>query len=77
MAFAKLRRTQSLARPTIRAAFSTLSYLYFVSLLTTFSTKLAAQTQTKYSMLQIKAIPKNISTIGILLPHPSFITLQT
>ena len=57
--FAKLRQTQSLARPTIRAAFSTLSYLHFVSLLTTFPTRLAAQTQTKYSMLQIKTISKN------------------
>ena len=36
MAFAKLRRTQSLARLTTRAAFSTLSYLHFVSLLTIF-----------------------------------------
>ena len=43
MAFAKLRRTQSLARPTTGAAFSTLSYLHFVSLLTIFPTKLAAQ----------------------------------
>ena len=41
--FAKLRRTQSLARPTTRAAFSTLSYLHFVSLLTIFPTRLAAQ----------------------------------
>ena len=31
MAFAKLRRTQSLASPTIRAVFSTLSYHHFVS----------------------------------------------
>ena len=35
MAFAKLRRTPSLARPTIRAVFSTLSHLHFVSILTT------------------------------------------
>ena len=56
MAFAKLRRTESIARPTTRAVFSTLSYLHFVSLLTT---RLAAQKQTKYSMLQIKAILKN------------------
>ena len=40
MAFAKLRRTQSLARPTTPAVFS---YLHFVSLLTIFPTKLAAQ----------------------------------
>ena len=31
MAFAKLRQTQSLARPMIRAAFSILSYLNYVS----------------------------------------------
>ena len=31
MAFAKLRRTRALARPKIRAVFSTLSYLHFVS----------------------------------------------
>ena len=43
MAFAKLRWTQSLAHLTIRAAFSTLSYLHFVSLLTIFPTRLAAQ----------------------------------
>ena len=43
MAFAKLRRTQSLARPTIRAAFSTFPYLHFVSLHTIFPTRLAAQ----------------------------------
>ena len=36
--------------------FSTLSYLHFVSLLTT---RLAAQTQTTFSMLQIKTIHKN------------------
>ena len=35
--FAKLRRTQFLARPTIRATFSTLSYLHFVSLYLSFS----------------------------------------
>ena len=35
MALAKLRRTQSLARPTTHTVFSTLSYLHFVSLLTT------------------------------------------
>ena len=34
----------------------------FRLLLTTFPTRLAAQTQTTYSMLQIKTIPKNIST---------------
>ena len=54
--------------------FSTLSYLHFVSPLTT---RFAAQTQTTFSMLQLKTIPKNISTIGNLLLHPSFITLQT
>ena len=57
--FAKLRRTPSLARPTIRAAFSTFSLLHFVSLLTTFPTRLVAQKQTLFSMLQIKSIPKN------------------
>ena len=41
------------------------------------STSLAAQTQTTFSMLQIKTIPKHISTISILLLHPSFITLKT
>ena len=39
--------------------FSTLSYLHFASILTTFPTRLAAQTQSKYSMQQIKTIPKN------------------
>ena len=69
MVFAKLRRTQSLARPTTRAIFSTLSYLYFVSLLTT---RLAAQKQTKYSMLQIKTIPKNTFQLRHLEPSPLF-----
>ena len=58
MAFAKLQRTQSLARPTIRAVFSTLSYLHFVFLLTVSPTRIAAQQQTTFSMLQIKTIPK-------------------
>ena len=53
MAFAKLQRTQSLACPKIRAAFSK---LHFVSL---FTTRLAAQTQTTFSMLQIKTFLKN------------------
>ena len=44
------------------ALLSQLSYLFTVSLLPTFPTRLATQTQTKYSMLQIKTIPKNIST---------------
>ena len=76
MAFAKLRRTQSLARPTTRAVFSTLSYLHFIYT-HNLSTRLAAQKQTKYFILQIKTIPKNISTIGILLLHLSFIYLTT
>ena len=63
MAFAKLRRTQSLARPTTRAAFSNLSYPHFVSILTAFLRDLQHQKQTKYSMLQIKSIPKHISTL--------------
>ena len=42
-----------------------------------FPTRLAAPKQTKCSMLQIKTIPKNISTIGILLLHPSFINNYT
>ena len=61
------------------ALLSQLSYNSISSLhsLTTFPTRLATQTQTKFSLLQIKTIPKNISTIGILLLLPSFITLQT
>ena len=63
MAFAKLRRTQSLARPTTHAAFLnfliTPFRLHTVSILTTFPARLAAQTQTTFSMLQIKTIPKN------------------
>ena len=39
--------------------------------------RLAAQTQTKFSMLQIKTIPKNISTIGILLHHSLLLFLTT
>ena len=70
--FAKLRQTQSLARPTIRVAFSTFSLPHFVSILTTFPTRLAAQTQTLYSMLQIKTIPKNISTSYIFEPSPLY-----
>ena len=48
-----------------------------ITLLITFLRDLQHKKQTQYSMLQIKTIPKNISTIGILLLHPSFITLQT
>ena len=59
MAFAKLRQTQSLARPTTRATF--LNFLINPYRLHThnLSTSLAAQTQTQYSILQIKTIPKN------------------
>ena len=60
--FAKLRRTQFFARPTIRAAFSTFSWLHFVTSLTSSPMRLAAQKQTKYSMLQIKPLCKDIST---------------
>ena len=70
MAFAKLRRTQSLARLTVRAAFLN----YHISISSPFSQSflrdLQHKKQTQYSMLQIKTIPKNISTIGILLLHP-------
>ena len=59
MAFAKLRRTQSLARQTTRAVFSTLSYLHFVTILPAFLRDLQHKKQTKYSMLQIKTKTKN------------------
>ena len=62
MAFAKLRRTQSHARPTIRAAFLNFLIPPFRLFTHNLSTRLTAQKQTKYSMLQIKTIPKNIST---------------
>ena len=74
MAFAKLRRTQSLARPTTRAVFSTLSYLHFVSILTAFLRDLQHKKQTQYSMLQIKTIPKHISTISILQSFLYYLT---
>ena len=59
MAFAKLRRTQSLARPTIRAAFLNFLITPFRLYTHNLSTSLAAQTQTTFSMLQIKTILKN------------------
>ena len=62
VAFAKLWRTQSLARPVTHAAFSTLSYLHFISYSQSFLRDLLHKKQTQYSMLQIKTIPKNIST---------------
>ena len=77
MAFAKLQRTQSLACPTTCAAFSTLSYLHFVSLLTIFPTRLAAQKANPIFYAANKNYSKHILTIGILLLHPSFITLQS
>ena len=57
--FAKLQRTQSLARPTIRAAFSNFLITPFRLFTHNLPTRLAAQTQTTFSMLQIKTIPKN------------------
>ena len=56
MAFAKLRRTQSLARPTTRAA----SQLSHNSISSPYSLRdLQHKKQTQYSMLQRKNIPKN------------------
>ena len=50
------------------------SWLNFVSILTTFPRVLQHQKQTQYSMLQIKTIHKNLSTLAILLlHHPPFI----
>ena len=66
MAFAKLRRTQSLACPTTRTAFSTLSYLHFVSYSQSFLRDLQHIKQTQFSMLQIKTIPKNTFRLSTL-----------
>ena len=75
MVFAKLRRTQYLARPTTRAVFSTLSYLHFVSLLTIFPARLAAQKANPiFHAANKNYSQKHISTIGILLLHPPFIS---
>ena len=71
MAFAKLRRTQSLARPTTHAAIPTFStshksmsspYRLFTHNL---SKSPAAQTQTTFSMLQIKTILKNTFQLNV------------
>ena len=62
MAFAKLRRTQSLARPTSHTAISAFSISHN-SISSPYSQSysprvLQHQKQTQYSMLQIKLIPK-------------------
>ena len=84
MAFAKLRRTQSLPRPTTHAAISTFSTSHksisspYRLLTHNLSTSPAAQTQTTFSMLQIKTILKNTfrpsASYFFIFP---FITLQT
>ena len=67
LAFAKLRRTQSLARPTIRAAFSQIYHISISSLYSQpFLRDLQHKKQTQYAMLQIKTILKHISTSYIL-----------
>ena len=77
MAFAKLRRTQSL--DDTRCHLNLLNLLInpfrllTISYSQSFLRDLQHKKQTKYSMLQIKAIPQNISTIGILLLRLSFI----
>ena len=59
MAFAKLRRNTIPRTTHDTRCFLNSIISPFRLLLTTFPTRLAAQTQTKYSMLQIKTIPKN------------------
>ena len=54
MAFTKLQRTQSLARPTTRAAFLNSIISPFRLLLTIFQRDLQQKKQTQYFMLQIK-----------------------
>ena len=73
MAFAKLQRTQSLARPTTRAAF--LNFLITPFRLLTH--KLSYETcstkkQTQYSLLQIKTILKTHSDYRHLTSSSSF-----
>ena len=75
MALAKLQRTRSLARPTTRAAFLNFLIPPFHLYTHNLSTSLAAQTQATFSMLQIKAIPKNTFRLSasffIILPFIS------
>ena len=56
MAFAKLRRTQSLARPATRTAFLNFLITPFRLLTHNLPTRLAAQTLTTFSMLQNKKL---------------------
>ena len=59
MAFTKLRQTQSLTCPTTRTAFLNFLITPFRLHTHNLSTSLAAQTQTTFSILQIKTILKN------------------
>ena len=73
MAFAKLWRIQSLARPTTRTAFLNFLITPFHLLTHNLSLRdLQHKKQTQYSMLQIKTIHKNTFWLRHLEPSPSY-----